>query len=57
MPDAVPSESTLSLQLTGFREKPEVGGLGMEHCRLTYQCMVWAAGRTILLSTMTLAEL
>lgn len=57
MPDAVPSESTLSLQLTGFREKPEVRGLGMEHCRLTYQCMVWAAGRTILLSTMTLAEL
>lgn len=57
MPDTVPSESTLSLQLTGFREKPEVRGLGMERHRLSYQCVVWAAGRAILLSAMTLAEL
>lgn len=48
MPDTVPSESTLSLQLTGFREKPVRGtgnggpqtdlpvcGLGSWSCHFT----------------------
>lgn len=51
-----PRESARSLHLIGFREKAEGRGMEMEHCRLTYRFMVWAAGGAILLSAVTQAE-